>query len=45
MFKMLLLGYRNAEFTQLTNENMDMLTVIGVSQLDEECVADNSLSY
>ena len=42
---MLLSSYQNAEFTQLANENMDMLTVIGVSQLDEECVADNSLSY
>ena len=45
MFRILLSGYRNAEFTQLTNENMDMLAVIGVSQLDEECVADSSLSY
>ena len=45
IFKMLLSSYQNAEFTQLANENMDMLTVIGVSQLDEECVADYSLSY
>jgi low-affinity ferrous iron transport protein len=37
-------GYENAEFVQMTYDDMDMLAVIGVSQLNEERVADNSLS-
>jgi low-affinity ferrous iron transport protein len=37
-------GYENAEFMQLTYDDMDMLAVIGVTQLEEERVADNSLS-
>jgi low-affinity ferrous iron transport protein len=37
-------GYENAEFVQLTYDDMDMLAVIGVTQLEEERVADNSFS-
>jgi low-affinity ferrous iron transport protein len=40
----ILSGYQSAEFTQLAYDDMDMLAVIGVSQLNEERVADNSLS-
>ena len=37
-------GYEQAEFAQLMSDDMDMLALIGVTQLDEERVADNSLS-
>ena len=37
-------GYENAEFVQLTYDDRDMLAVLGVTQLNEERVADNSLS-
>jgi len=37
-------GYENAEFTQLTYDDMGMLALIGVTQLNEERVAENSLS-
>lgn len=37
-------GYETAEFVQLTYDDKDMLDVIGVTQLNEERVADNSLS-
>jgi low-affinity ferrous iron transport protein len=37
-------GYENAEFVQMTYDDMDMLAVIGVTQLNEERVADNSFS-
>jgi low-affinity ferrous iron transport protein len=37
-------GYQNAEFVQLGYDDMDMLAVIGVTQLNEERAADNSLS-
>lgn len=40
----ILSGYQSAEFTQLAYDDMDMLAVIGVPQLNEERVADNSLS-
>jgi low-affinity ferrous iron transport protein len=37
-------GYQDAEFTQLAYDDMDMLAVIGVPQLNQEHVADNSLT-
>ena len=40
----MLSGYQSAEFTQLAYDDMDMLAVVGVSQLNEERVADNSFS-
>lgn len=40
----ILSGYQSAEFTQLAYDDMDMLAVIGVQQLNEERVGDNSLS-
>jgi low-affinity ferrous iron transport protein len=40
----ILSGYQDAEFTQLVYDDMDMLAVIGVPQLNEEHVADNSLT-
>ncbi|KAI9684482.1 MAG: low-affinity Fe(2+) transport protein [Trizodia sp. TS-e1964] len=37
-------GYEEAEFDQQTFDDMDMLAMIGITQLAEEKVADNSLS-
>ncbi|OBT56698.1 hypothetical protein VE04_03778 [Pseudogymnoascus sp. 24MN13] len=37
-------GYEDAEFAQVTYDDMSMLAVIGVMQLNEERVADNSFS-
>lgn len=37
-------GYEDAEFAQVTYDDMSMLVVIGVMQLNEERVADNSFS-
>ena len=37
-------GYEEAEFVQLTHKEREMLALIGVTQLDKELVADNSLS-
>lgn len=38
-------GYEEAQFVQLIDDDKNMLAAIGVTQLDEERVADNSLSY
>jgi low-affinity ferrous iron transport protein len=40
----ILSGYQDTEFNQLVYDDMDMLAVIGVTQLSEERVADNSIS-
>lgn len=40
----MLAGYENIQFVQLSYDDMDMLAEIGVTQLAEERVADNSLS-
>lgn len=40
----ILSGYQKDEFTRLGYEDMDMLSVIGVTQVSEERVADNSFS-
>ena len=37
-------GYEKAQFVQLIRDDQDMLALIGVTQLDEERVVDNSLS-
>ena len=37
-------GYENAEFVQVTFDDMDMMAMIGITQLNEERVADQSLS-
>jgi low-affinity ferrous iron transport protein len=37
-------GYEDAELVQLTYDDRDMLEAIGVTQLNEDRVADNSLS-
>ncbi|KAK4998468.1 hypothetical protein LTR66_002303 [Elasticomyces elasticus] len=37
-------GYEKAQFVLLIDDDKDMLALIGVIQLDEELVADNSLS-
>jgi low-affinity ferrous iron transport protein len=39
-----LLGYHNNEFTHLAHDDMEMLAVVGVDEVKEEHVADNSLS-
>ncbi|KFZ00966.1 hypothetical protein V501_10309 [Pseudogymnoascus sp. VKM F-4519 (FW-2642)] len=38
-------GYEDAQFLQVTYDDMDMLAVIGVTQLNEERVAADSLTY
>lgn len=37
-------GYEKAQFVQLMSDDEDMLAVIGITQLDEERAAENSLS-
>jgi low-affinity ferrous iron transport protein len=37
-------GYEKAEFIQQIHDDREMLAIVGVTQLDEERVADNSLS-
>jgi low-affinity ferrous iron transport protein len=38
-------GYQQIEFTQLIYDDMDMISVIGVTELNEDRVVDRSLTY